>query len=142
MLWAISDGVTLAQLTATMAYADQGGANSRIQFYTTTIPETLGSPVADTPQFEIVLAKPCGEIAGNVWTLIPNELGGTLVGANGIPRWARWIAGNGNWVADGNVSDTTHDGAFRLIGGETPEGDDSPMLYAGGLVVLGAISLT
>ena len=35
-----------------------------------------------------------------------------------------------------------HDGDIRLAGGETPAGETSPMLYAGGLVLLGETSLT
>ena len=141
MDWDISPGTTLAQLQATMAFADQGIGASRLQIFTAAR-VAGGAPAGEPPQFEIVLAKPCGAIVDETWSLIAAELGGTLVLTNGIPRWGRWLAGNGAWVADGDVTDMDGGGAIRLAGGQTPPGDNSPMLYAGGLAVLGSTSFT
>ena len=48
----------------------------------------------------------------------------------------------GDRVADGGVTDADGAGQFRIIGGTTPEGETSPLLLAGALVVLGATALT
>lgn len=141
MSWGISPAAALAQLQATMAFADTGSGASRLQLFTTVRPE-IGAVITDTPQVEIVLAKPCGIITAGVWSLIAADLGGAMVLANGIPRWGRWLTAAGGWVADGDVTDLDHTGAIRIAGGATPEGDDSPMLWAGGLAILGATAFT
>lgn len=141
MEWELSASAELAQLQATMAYADAGPGASRLQVFTNTRP-AAGAAAGASPQFEIVLTKPCGTIAGGVWTLTPADAGGSLVMVNGIPRWVRWLTAGGAWVADGDVTDVDHGGAVRIAGGATPPGDLSPMLYAGGLAVLVSSSFT
>ncbi|MOA64617.1 hypothetical protein D3C78_1907260 [compost metagenome] len=58
-----------------------------------------------------------------------------------MPRAARWISGAGKLVAAGFVTDMDHGGDFRIDRGATPDGDDSPMLYAGGKALLGDVVL-
>ena len=64
-----------------------------------------------------------------------------MVLANGVPRAAHWVSGTGVLVAAGTVTDTDHDGDFRIGGAPTAPGDTSPTLYAGGLVLLGTVTL-
>ena len=64
---------------------------------------------------------------------------GAMVLATGQPRAAQWVSGAGLLVAAGSVTDMDHGGDFRVGGAATPAGDDTPTLYAGGLVLLGAV---
>lgn len=141
MDWQISPGAALIQLQATMAWADTGAGSSRLQIFTSAQPAS-GDAAGAAPQVEFVLAKPCGVITDGVWSLTAAEPGGTMVLVNGIPRWGRWLTASGAWVADGDVTDLAGGGAIRIAGGATPEGDNSPMLYAGGLAILGATAFT
>lgn len=141
MDWDISPAAALVQLQATMAWADAGPAASRLQLFTSEQPAAGAEPGA-APQVEITLAKPCGVIVGGVWSLTAANPGGTMVLTNGIPRWGRWLTAAGVWIADGSVTDLDHAGAIRIAGGATPAGDNSPMLYAGGLALLGATAFT
>lgn len=140
-MMAMSTAVQLLQLAATCQAADQGSEPSRVQFFTTTRPARGAAAGAD-PQFVILLDKPCGSIVSGELILHPADANGVMVQSSGIPRWARWLAGDGTWIADGDVSDLTHDGDWQIGGGTTPTGDTSPMLYAGGIAYLGAVALT
>lgn len=135
MTFSISAEHAAAQLAATLVFADAGAEPSRIRLYT----ESDG---AGTLLAEIVLAKPCATLASGYLTLHPLDAAGAMVLASGIPRSGRWISGAGLLVAAGTVTDATHDGDFKVAGGGTAPGDDSPALYAGGLVVLGVLTLT
>lgn len=123
------------QLAATLVFADAGAQSSRIRLYTE--PNGTGTLLA-----EISLDKPCGTLASGVITLHPATTGGTMVVATGIPRSGRWISGDDLLVAVGTVTDMDNDGDFKIGGGNTTAGDNSPTLYAGGLVVLGTLTLT
>lgn len=141
MSWDISQAVADVQLQATMVFADTGAGSARLQLFTSAKPDP-GEPAGTAAQVEIVLAKPSGTITGGVWSLTPAEPGGALVLATGIPRWGRWISASGAWVADGTVSDLAGTAAIRIGGGATPEGETAPMLYAGGLALLGTTAFT
>ena len=130
----------LAQLAASLAFADAGANPSRIYLYADAAVATGAAPTA-SPLAEIELAKPCGTIAGGVLTLHPADSAGTLVLVTGIPRAARWVSGDDMLVSAGTVTDMGHSGDFRISGGTTAAGDDSPTLYAGGLVLLGDVVL-
>lgn len=130
----------LAQLVASLAFADAGALSSRIYLYADAAVATGATPTA-SPLAEVVLAKPCGTIADGALTLHPADSAGSLVMVTGIPRAARWVSGDDKLVAAGTVTDTGHSGDFRISGGTTAVGDDSPTLYAGGLVLLGAVVL-
>ena len=75
-------------------------------------------------------------------TLRPADPSGALVTATGLPRWARWRRADGVLVGDGTVTDTANGGDFTLTGAATPDGETSPMLYAGGRALLGTVTLT
>lgn len=130
----------LAQLTATLAFADDGALPSRVLLYADAALATGGTPF-DAPLAEVALAKPCGTITDGVLTLHPAAPGGSMVLINGTPRAAHWVNGAGVLVAAGTVTDTDNDGDFRIAGAPTAPGDTSPALYAGGVVLLGDVTL-
>lgn len=144
MSWAISSSAATAQLQATMAFADAGApaaGASKLQLFASDKPEP-GAAALTAPQAEIALATPCGTITAGVWSLTAAESGGALVLTTGVPKWARWLAANGEWVADASVTDLAGEGDIRIGGGQTPPGETGPMLYAGGLAVLGSTAFT
>lgn len=130
----------LAQLAATLAFADAGAQPSSIRLYA-DVGAATGAAPSGTALAEITLAKPCGTIAAGQLTLHPADAAGAMVLANGTPRAAQWISGAGLLVAAGTVTDMGHGGDFRIDGAPTAPGDDTPTLYAGGLVLLGAVVL-
>ena len=139
--WRIGAGASAAQLAATIAHADAGAGNARVHLYSTTRPATAGAH-ADTPMATVVLSKPCATVVGGVLTFHPVDAGGALVMSTGLPRWGEWISGAGALVVDGSVTDEASGGDFTVAGGATPPAETSPLLQAGGLVLLGATALT
>ena len=139
--WRVGPETSLAQLAATIVLADTGAGNARVRLYTSDRPAELGG-AADTPQAEIVLAKPCATIVDGVLVLHPLDGDGAMVASTGMPRWGEWVSAGGVVLTDGTVTDMAHGGDIRLAGAETPDGETSPLLYAGGLVLLGATSLS
>ena len=130
----------LAQLSATLDFADTGASPSCIRLYADAALATGGTPF-DAPLAEIALAKPCGTVTGGVLTLHPAAPGGSMVLATGTPRAAHWVSGTGALVAAGTVTDADNDGDFCISGAPTAPGDTSPALYAGGVVLLGTVTL-
>ena len=141
MTFSIGPVIAAAQLAATLVAADDAPGNCVIHLYANTQPAP-GAPAGVAPMATIALAKPCATVAGGALTLHPADAQGAMVLATGTPRWGRWERGDGALVADGSVTDTSHGGDFQVLGAATPDGDTSPALYAGGLVLLGATSLT
>lgn len=130
----------LAQLAATISFADSGALPSRIRLYADAGAATGAAPIGG-PLAEVELAKPCGTLAAGVLALNVAQPGGALVTVTGIPRAAQWINGNGDLVQAGTVTDADNGGDFTVSGGVTAPGESSPTLYAGGLVLLGAVEL-
>ena len=141
MTFSIGPVIAAAQLAATVSAADDAPGPCVIHLYATTQP-VPGAPAGADPLASVVLSKPCATVAGGVLTLHPADASGAMVLITGTPRWGRWERGDGALVADGTVTDTSHDGDFQVMGAATPDGDTSPVLYAGGLVMLGTTSLT
>ncbi|MGP3505845.1 hypothetical protein FRC97_19020 [Paracidovorax citrulli] len=139
--WEIGPALALAQLQAAIVRADQGSGNARVRCYLTERPDSIATAHADSAQFEIVLAKPCASIVDGMLVMHPAE-DASMVLQTGIPRWGDWIAASGAILARATVSDMDHGGGWRLVGGETPSGETSPLLRAGGLVQLGATALS
>ena len=140
MTMTIGPDHALAQLAASIAFADAGAQPSRIRLYADAAAATGAVPV-DGPLAEIALSKPCGTIAAGQLTLHVADAAGALVPVTGQPRAAQWVSGDDKLVAAGTVTDMDHGGDFRIGGAPTPPGDDTPALYAGGLVLLGAVVL-
>lgn len=139
-IWEIGPAMALAQLQATATRSDLGTGNARVRIYLDVPADFLGSRGAQ--QAEVVLAKPSATVVNGTLVLHVRDAAGAMVMATGIPRWADWHAADGALLAGGEVSDADHAGPWRLFGGTTPEGETSPLLYAGSLVQLGETSLT
>lgn len=140
--WEISPELALAYLQASIVRADVGAIAARLRLYTTTRPATILDAHTDTPQAVITLKKPCGIITSGTLVLLPADAGGAMVQHNGMPRWGDWVTGDGAVLAHCDVTDMDHEGGIRVVGGGTPVGETSPMLYAGGLVQLGLVAFT
>ena len=141
-VWEVGPEATAAQLAATIARADEGPGFARVRIYTTPQPASIAVPRTDTPQAEVVLLKPCAAIVGGALVMYPRNVDGTLVMSTGLPRWADWVAADGAIIATSNCTDAANGGGWQLEGGETPAGETAPLLYAGGLVQLGATALS
>lgn len=140
--WEVSSATESAQMQATLVLLNTGSGSARIVTYTTVRPGSINEPHSHVPQATIELAVPAGEVIAGVLHLYPKDAQGALVMHPGIPRWGDLISRSGVIVARATVTDVDHGGGFRVMGGDTPEGDDSPLLYAGSKVQLGAVSLT
>lgn len=129
-----------AQMAATLARLDIGSTGSAsVRVYSTPIPTAVGEH-ADTPMSTVALARPSGVVDAGALTLAPVEAG--LVMTAGHPRWAELVAADGAVLHMGDVTDTDHDGFWRVSGATTPEGETSPYFAAGGLLSLGTVVLT
>ena len=140
--WRIGPALALAQLQAAITTADAGPGPSKVQLFTTPRHATADGAMGDAPQAEVLLAVPCATIVGGALVLHVADEGGTLVQTTGLPRWGQWVNGAGALVTEGSVTDDANGGDFQVTGGTTPPGETSPLLQAGGLVVLGVTSLT
>lgn len=128
-----------AHLQTTLDRLDTGTGTAGVRVYSTSIPETPGAH-SDTPMATVTLPSPAGTISGGMLTLTAGEAG--LVMTAGIPRWAELVAADGTVLHMGDVTDTDHDGFWRVSGATTPEGETSPYFAAGGLLLLGTVVLT
>ncbi len=135
-----SPELVAVQLIATLALADTGPLNARILLYAESAVAT-GTAPTEPPLAEIELAKPCGTFAAGALTLHPASAAGSMVLVDGTPRAARWVNGSGTPLVAGTVTDLANGGFFRIGGSPTAPGETSPALYAGGLVLLGAVVL-
>ena len=141
MTFSIGPEVVQAQLAATLAFADSGAGPSVIRMYATPRPAPGADP-GGPAMADVVLGKPCGVLSAGALVLQYADPAGGMVLSTGIPRWARWVRSDGAMVADGTVTDAAHEGDFVVTGAVTPPGESSPTLYAGGRVLLGAVTLT
>lgn len=132
---------TLAQLAASLAFADAGAQPSRILLYADAGAATGAAP-SGAPLATVTLAQPCGTLAAGVLTLRPADAAGSMVLSTGVPLAAQWLRGDGVLIAAGTVTDLANGGDFQVGGAATLPGDTSPTLYAGGVVLLGAVALT
>ena len=121
--WRIGTALALAQLQAAITTADAGPGPSKVQLFATARHATADGAMGDAPQAEVLLAVPCATIVGGALVLHVADEGGAL-------------------VTEGRVTDDANGGDFQVTGGTTPPGETSPLLQAGGLVLLGTTSLT
>ena len=140
--WRVGPALALAQLQAAITTADAGPGPSKVQLFATSRHATADGAMGDVPIAEVLLAVPCATIVNGALVLQVADAGGSLVQSAVIPRWGLWVNGEGNLVTEGRVTDDANGGDFQVTGGPTPPGETSPLLQAGGLVVLGATSLT
>ena len=116
--------------------AGVGGAASRIHFYATARPGTTGADAGGLPLATVVLAAPCGTVASGVAQLLQADVSGDLIASTGDAVWARWVAADGEVLADGDATAAAGAGPFKLTG------TDGTRLYAGGRAILGAVALS
>lgn len=126
MTLAISPDHNDARLAATAAFADSGALSSRIRLY----------DAANVLLVTIVLAEPCGAVAGHKLVLQQAAPGGDLIAVQGSAVKGVWINGAGAMVAEGTVTDAAGDGDFKV------SGTTGTMLYAGARAILGPTELT
>lgn len=127
---AISADHNDARLTGTIAFADSGPLASKILFYS-TVRGLLGAAPGAPPLVAITLKKPCGTLINRALVLQQADAGGDLITAQGSAVWARWVNGAGVIVGEGDVSDATGTGAFKV------SGTTGTLLYAGARAILG-----
>ena len=136
MTFAISQEHNDARLAGTIAFADEGPDPSRIQYFGTAQPSLGASPGA-APLVEMVLAKPCGAVIDHVLVLEQADSSGDQIPSpGGAALWGRWLNGNGELVGDGDCSDDSGTGFFKIAG------TAGTTLYAGARVILGNTELT
>lgn len=129
-----------AQLAATLARLDVGSSGTaEVRVYSTTMPEAVGAHT-DTPMSTVLLQRPSGVLDSGALTLAPGDP--ALVMSAGIPRWAELVAADGQVLHMGDVTDTEHDGFWKVSGADTPEGETSPYFAAGGMLSLGSVVLS
>lgn len=119
-----------ARLAGLLEFADAGVAASRIKFYATPQPSLGAAPGAGAIA-TVVLAKPCGVVGSHKLVLQQSNPAGDLIAANGEVLWGRWENGDGAIVVDGDASDESGTGFFKI------EGTDGTALRAGGRLTLG-----
>lgn len=135
-------------LAARLAHADLGPVPSRIYFYATPWTKIVGADPGAPALVECILARPAGTVVAiDVLTptgmvVVPTivlaqaEPGGDLITIGGVAVWARWVSGNGDIVAEGDVSDESGIGAFKVAG------TAGTTLYAGGRFFLPTSALS
>jgi|SRR5215217_374987 len=128
----IGADLAVAQMAATIAFADAASGPSVVRFYTT-------DPPSGSPQVEIPLDKPCATIVGYEAFLNPDPSAVPMVLTDGIPLIAVWSRSDDKLVASGIVSDDLGTAPWKIEGGTTEPGETSPTLQAGGLIILGPL---
>ncbi|MDN4590245.1 hypothetical protein DBA29_17280 [Xenophilus aerolatus] len=120
MILVFSDAALNARFVGGLqALLDVGPVGCRIQLFAASTPS---GPVLA----ELVLARPSGAMVGLQYVLQQADPEGDLILREGTPQSGRMINGAGVRVCDGDVSGIDGDGVFRV------EGDDGPLLHAGG----------
>jgi hypothetical protein len=135
MTVAITTAANNGRLSGLIAFADTGAANARIRYYSTTQPALGGAP-GGAAIVEITLTKPCGAVVDNKLVLTQLNAEGDLIALDAAAVWGRMVNGNGDTVLDGDVSDETGDGFFKV------GGTDGTMLRAGGRFILDGTEIT
>ena len=131
----LSPDANAAKLFGIAAFADLGPAPSRIQFFGTEKPAFGAAPGA-APLVEIILTKPCGALVAGVLVLTQADVAGDLVLVQGSAKWGRWLNGDDDLIGDGNATDDTGAGIFKIFG------TTGTILYAGARAILGTTELS
>lgn len=123
------------RLAGTALFADLGPNPSKIQLFATAKP-AVGGAAGGAPLVEIILTKPCGSVVAHKLMLTQADSTGDQVMTSGDVLWGRWLNGNGDLVGDGDASDDSGTGFFKLAG------TAGTTLYAGARATLGNVELT
>lgn len=123
------------RLEATITFADLGPDNSIIQIFDSSQP-AFGGAAGAPPLVEMILAKPCGSVASGVLVLEQEDPTGDMILVEGDAVWGRWLNGNGDIVADGDVTDDSGSGFFKVAG------TAGTHLFPGARARLGTVAIT
>lgn len=107
MILRLSLAARNARLTALMNALDADANPGYIEFYTATMPATGGAAITDqTLLGTCVLSKPSGTVDSGELTL--DVVSDDLAADNGGDiDWARFYAGDGTWVMDGDCGNNS-----------------------------------
>ena len=123
-VFAITAEANQVRLLAFRDLVDSATDKGYIEFYSATRPGSI------TPAARATLARPCGTMVTGYLKLVPDAAGGEMVTATATILWGRIFKGDGTPVADGDVTDESGDGAFKLAG------TAGTTLFAGGYLLL------
>jgi len=126
MTLSISDAHRDARSQATITFADLGAGRSHIDFY----------DAGNNLLVSMGLKKPSGTLVAGVIVLEQYNAAGDQVLLDGEAVLGKWINGNGVLVAQGDVSDASGAGDFKI------SGTIGTMLYAGAYALLGVTALS
>lgn len=112
-----------------IAFLALGTDPASLELYSTTRPGTPGGDAGGAPCVVILLANPPGTIVDSRIRLDMLAPEGYMISTGGDILWGRLKNGNGDWAGDGDVTDSTGEGVFRLAG-------TGIHLYAGGYALL------
>lgn len=130
----ISTACKEARLVAVRDLIDSGSGNGVLRLYASARPAAGGTP-SSSHLVEIQFKKPCGTVSGGKLNLEQLNTLGDVIITTGQAVWGRILTGAGDFVADGDVSDSAGSGDFK-VGGTT-----GTWLYEGGSLQLGTTSL-
>lgn len=123
----------IVRTQATLTRATTGTGTSKIQLYASSRGDTSGGIL---PLAEILLSNTVGTIGSDgILTLIPANPAGDVISTSGTVVWGRWVSRSGVVLGDGDVTDETGSGFFKL------SGISGTAIYAGGLAILSATTL-
>lgn len=140
MISMLSSAARQAQLAALITRADQGTTGASVLRFHASATPTAPGPHSSAPMAVVTLGNPCASVVGGV--LVWNFSANGMVVENAVPRWAEWLAKDGTQIHIGDVTDEGHDGFYRVSGGQTPEGDNSPLFYAGSTIAPGQSAIS
>lgn len=133
MTFTIPAAHKVARTQATLTLAQTGTGSSKLQLFATPV---IGVTGGAAPLAEIVLTNTVGAIdAAGVLTLAQATPAGDLISTSGTVVWARWINRAGTIVGEGDMTDESGAGFFKLAG------TAGTYICAGGLAILGVTSL-
>ena len=127
-VFAITAEANQARLLAFRDLVDSAAQKGYIEFYSAARPGSITGTY--TPAARATLARPCGTMVTGYLKLVPDAAGGEMVTTTATILWGRIFKGDGTPVADGDVTDESGDGAFKLAG------TAGTTLFAGGYLLL------
>lgn len=131
-MFALNVSIKNSRLAVIKDAIDAAQGAGKIMIYTAPVPDPPGSPVStQTLLAELTFSKPCGSIDGGVLTFstIQEE---SNAPATGTAAWARITDGDGNWVADVDVGDSSSSAVIKL---------NTTQIYQGGIVRITSASI-
>jgi hypothetical protein len=136
---AITSAHNQLRLLATRNGADDhASAHSYIDLFDTEKPSSIDELPAGSACVRITLTKPCGVIVAGQLVMAQQNADGDLIARDSVEtglRWGRWFTAAGLIYGDGDLTDESGDGFFKI------KGTSGTRVFGGGRVVLSAIKL-